>query len=280
MSGWTLVDTHPTSGRTFQRPLDELEVCYLWDGYFNGTSDILYHYELSLSNGSQDAHLFSEGNIAKAWLSLKRRFPLAGATVRGADGAPLQFEVALDSPRAHISTGFASEPHFIVQEHNLAIVRPREIVFGGVMGAEDAQRQAVAILHGPRSLSEELLVQLYVFRETNSERPHVLHLMILIAHCVTDGTANRTLARCFLDTLARGAESEPAQIPLEDRLAMATPSMDHKPVYLRLLSPEIRRWRRAIGMVIFQLRTEKMQVGVHFLYGLSHTTSLSFLRER
>lgn len=273
MPGWTLVDAHPTHGRTFQRPLDTFELGFLWDGFFNGTADNVQHFELRLLNGSRDAHLLSVANIVRAWLSTKRRYPLVGATVRGSS-APLRFS---DGDNG---TGFVEQPHFVVREHDLSVLRPREIVFGQVSCVEEAKRRMAAILDGPRPLSEELLVQLYVFRETNSERPHVLHLMILIAHCVTDGTANRTLARCFLDTLARGAESEPAQIPLEDRLAMATPSMDHKPVYLRLLSPEIRRWRRAIGMVIFQLRTEKMQVGVHFLYGLSHTTSLSFLRER
>ena len=29
MPGWTLADTHPTQGRTFQRPLDVLEVWLL-----------------------------------------------------------------------------------------------------------------------------------------------------------------------------------------------------------------------------------------------------------
>ncbi|KAF8440090.1 hypothetical protein L210DRAFT_3541686 [Boletus edulis BED1] len=141
--------------------LDVTELCFLWDGFFNGTADSSHHYELRLSNGARDAHLFSEANIARAWVSTKRRFPLAGALVRGADNAPLR--VATDS-KADDSSGFASEPHFIVREHDLAVLRSCDIVFGQVTDAEEAQQQAAAILQGPRLLSGELLVQLHVFR--------------------------------------------------------------------------------------------------------------------
>ncbi|KAF8556519.1 hypothetical protein OG21DRAFT_1506449 [Imleria badia] len=260
MPGWTLVDTHPTHGRTFQRPLDELEVCFFWDGRFNGTADALYYYELGLSNGAQEARLFSEANVVRAWVSTKRRYPLAGAAVRGADGGPLRLKVPTDST-ADMGTGFESEPHFVVREHDLAVLGPHEIVFGSVASAEEAQRQAVAMLHGQRQLSDELLVQLYVFRETDAERAHVVHLMTIVAHCVTDRTANSTFMRCLLDTLARGGGSEPAQIPLEERLAMMTPPIDHAPEHLRSLSLATRRWRRAIGMVIYQLRVARRQGG-------------------
>ncbi|KAF8434171.1 hypothetical protein L210DRAFT_3506799 [Boletus edulis BED1] len=49
--------------------LDVTELCFLWDGFFNGTADSSHHYELRLSNGARDAHLFSEANIARAWVS-------------------------------------------------------------------------------------------------------------------------------------------------------------------------------------------------------------------
>ncbi|KAF8552696.1 hypothetical protein OG21DRAFT_1511193 [Imleria badia] len=271
MPGWALVDTHPTHGRTFKRPLSEPEIGFVLEGLFNGTTDSVHHYELRLSNGSQDAHLFSEANIVRAWVSTKRRFPLAGATVRGADSAPLQLKVTPDLT-TEIGTGFESEPHFVVREHDLAVVRPREIVFGSVASAEDAQRQAAAMLHGPRQLSEELLGQLYVFHETDSERAHILHLMLLIAHSVTDGAATRTFVRCLLDTLARGDRPEPAQIPLEERLAMAISSMDLRPAHLRSLSLAIQRWRRAIGMVIFQLRISTRQGGHTLPCRITHST--------
>lgn len=262
MPGWALVDAHPTHGRTFQRPLDTFELGFLWDGFFNGTADNVQHFELRLLNGSRDAHLLSVANIVRAWLSTKRRYPLVGATVRGSS-APLRFS---DGDNG---TGFVEQPHFVVREHDLSVLRPREIVFGQVSCVEEAKRRMAAILDGPRPLSEELLVQLYVFRETNSDRTDVLHLIPLMAHCVTDGVANNTFVRCMLDTLARGgdSDSEPAQIPLEDRLAMAVPMMELEPMHLRSLSPAKRQWRRAVGIVILHLRMAKRQVGVVFSYG-------------
>ena len=222
----------------------------------------------------------------RAWLSTKRRYPLAGATVQGVDSASLRIKVATDSKTecGDSKTRYTSEPHFVVREHDLTVLRPREIVFGSVACAEEAQRQMTAILNGPRPLSEELLMQLYVFRETDPERTDVLHLMTMTAHCVSDRLANNTFVRCLLDTLARGEGSEPVQIPLEDRLAMAVPSMELEPMHLHSLSPARRRWRRAVGAVIFQLRMAKRQVSVVFYYRPSLrricTTNLAFGRER
>ena len=268
MPDWTFVDTHPARGRTFQRPLDELELFSLWHGLFNGGTDCLCHYEVRLPNGARDARLFSEANIIRAWISTKRRYPLAGATVCGADGSALRLKVDADLT-ADIGTGFASEPRFVVREYDLARTKDTEIVFGSVASAEEVERRVIAIVDGLRPLSQGLLAQLYVFRETDPRRTDVIHL-ITLAHCVADGLANITFVRGLLDTLARGGESEPPQIPLEDRLAMAIPSTDREPQHLRSLSPAIRRWRRTVGMVIFQSRMAKMQVGFsHFSGGLS-----------
>ena len=204
----------------------------------------------------------------RAWLSTKRRYPLAGATVQGVDSASLRIKVATDSKTecGDSKARYTSEPHFVVREHDLTVLRPREIVFGSVACAEEAQRRMTAILDGPRPLSEELLMQLYVFRETNPERTDVLHLMTMVAHCVSDRLANNTFVRCLLDTLARGEGSEPVQIPLEDRLAMAVPSMELESLHLHSLSPARRRWRRAVGAVVFQLKMAKRQVSVIFSY--------------
>lgn len=63
---------------------------------------------------------------------------------------------------------------------------------------------------------------------------------------------------------------ELAQIPLEERLAMIIPSGDLEPMHLRSLSPARRRWRRAIGGGIHQLRTEKVQVSNSRSSGMSY----------
>lgn len=70
-----------------------------------------------------------------------------------------------------------------------------------VASAEEMPQRIAAIWDGPRSLSNELLARLYVFRETDSQRIDV-HLMILVAHCVTDAVGNRSLMGVFLDALA------------------------------------------------------------------------------
>ena len=272
MPGWTLVDTHLAQGRTFRRPLGRTELFFFWNSLINGSGDALQYCELRLPNGSQDVHLFSNANIVKAWLSAKQCFPLAGAIVRGADRAPLRFKTATDS-NADNGTGFALEPHIVVRERDLAALRPREVVFGSVASADEAQQRMNVILNGLRPLSEELLMQLCVFRKTDAQRtdvasggdPPVLYLMLLGAHFVIDRVGITTFVRCLLDTLARGGGSEPAQIPLEDRLAMLLPLMDREPMYLRSLSQAERRWRRAAGMVIFQSRTAKRQVSLLFL---------------
>ena len=272
MPSWTLVDTHPIQGRTFQRFLDNYELSFLWDGLLNGTADNLQHLELRLKNGSRDAQLFSEANIVRAWLSTKRRYPLAGAIVRGVDSAALRVVTGISAGNG---TGLTSTPCFVIREYDLAVLRPQEVVFEKVASAEDAQRRGAAILDGPRPLSDELLVQLYVLRETDLKRSDVLHLMILMAHTVTDGVANTTFVRCLLDTLARGESAEPAQTPLEERLAMAVPSVDLEPLHLRSLNPAIRRWRRIVGAVIFQLRMAKRQVRFCFFFLVSYVNKFT-----
>ena len=224
----------------------------------------MQHVELRLLNPSRDGNLFSEANIVNAWLATKRRFPLIGAAVKvppRTQFAPHRLEVA-DSKIEGDLPAFASGPHFVVREHELAVLRPHEIVFGQVACAKEVPERMTAIWDGPRNLSDELLAQLYVFRETDSQRTDILHLMLLVAHCVTDATAKRTFMRCLSDTLARGGEpkSEPAQVPLEERLAMLIPSADLEPVHLRMLNLTRRRWRRAIGAVIYQSRMQRGQV--------------------
>ncbi|KAF8434131.1 hypothetical protein L210DRAFT_3649304 [Boletus edulis BED1] len=150
MPGWTLVDTHPTQGRVFQRPLDITELCFLWDGFFNGTADSLHPTVL-------ETHIY---------------FPRP--TLQG---------VATDS-KADDSSGFASEPHFVVREHDLA----------------DATS---SLGRGPRPPSEELLVQLHVFRGAGAEKTDALHLMILMAHCVINGWDSDQNVRAMLVGYAR-----------------------------------------------------------------------------
>ncbi|KAF9231622.1 hypothetical protein BU15DRAFT_55916 [Melanogaster broomeanus] len=252
MPGWTLENSSPTKGRTFKRQLDPMEASYFWDGVFNGTADTVHHLRLRLLNEA-DAYIFSESNITRTWLSVKRRCPLLGAMVE------------VDN----------EEPHFIVQEHHLGRLNPNEVVFGSVsFSVEEAQSHVFEILDGPRSLSNNLLARIFIFRET--DRADVIHMFTLIAHCITDGTANNSFLRCFLDTLS--SRSEPPISGLEQRLAMVIASADLEPKHSFSLAR--RRWRRAIGFVIFGIRAAKRQGGHTLPCRLTHSTSRVPARSR
>ncbi|KAF9234348.1 hypothetical protein BU15DRAFT_79099 [Melanogaster broomeanus] len=233
MPAWTLVNSSPTKGRTFKRQLDPMEAGLFWDSVFNGAADIVHHLRLRLLNEA-DAYIFSESNITRTWLSVKRRYPLLGARVE------------VDN----------EEPHFIVQEHHLGRLNPNEVVFGSVSfsSVEEAQSHIFEILDGPRSLSNNLLARIFIFHET--DQVDVIHMFTLIAHCVTDGTACNSFLRCFLDTLS--SHSEPPISGLEQRLAMVIASADLEPK--QSFSLARRRWRCAIGFVIFGIRAAKRQV--------------------
>ncbi|KAG9314849.1 hypothetical protein JVU11DRAFT_3946 [Chiua virens] len=151
MPGWTLVNTHPIQGRTFERPLSPAEVAFILDARIKGSADSAQYFQLRLLNGSRDAYLFSNANILRAWISTKTRFPLAGATIRRpkTDGD------------LNDNLGPALQAHFVVQEHDLATVQPHEVIFEEVANAEELQAKEVEILDGPRALSEDLPVQPY-----------------------------------------------------------------------------------------------------------------------
>ncbi|KAF8838029.1 hypothetical protein BDN67DRAFT_982819 [Paxillus ammoniavirescens] len=244
MPGWTMVDFIPTEGRTFKRPLDVNEIGFVWD-------DNLIQVQLRLLN-KEDAYIFSDSNITRTWLSVKKRHPLVGARIEVENG----------------------EPKFAVEEHRLGKLNPDEIFFGNASSVEDAHRLVLEILDGPRPLSNDLLARIYIFRL--ADRPDIIHLFPLISHCVTDGVANLTFVRCFLDTLS--SRSEPAISSLEERLSMVIASADLKP--RQPFSPAKQRWRRAIGYVLFQLMTAKMQGGHTLPCRLTHATLRTAARSR
>ncbi|KIJ69308.1 hypothetical protein HYDPIDRAFT_36382 [Hydnomerulius pinastri MD-312] len=233
MPGWSLSHCSLTGGgRTFQRPLDVTEVGFLWDSAFNGTADSLQHIQLRLLN-QNDTSILSQANIVRTWQSVKRRYPLLGARVE---------------------TGIG-EPRFVVQEHRLMNLNPGELVFDKVSSPDEVLKLVTDILDGPRPLSNDLLAQVYIFHRT--DRADVIHLFSLIAHCVTDGGGNSSFVRCFLDTLS--SRSEAPIPPLEERLSMVISSEELEPK--QALSPARRRWRQAIGFVIFQVRMARRQGG-------------------
>ncbi|KAF9231022.1 hypothetical protein BU15DRAFT_56635 [Melanogaster broomeanus] len=246
MPGWSLVNSSPAEGRTFRRPLGISEAAFQWDCVFNGTANTIQHIQLRLLNQT-DAYIFSESNITRTWVSAKRRYPLLGARV----------EVVNE------------EPHFTVQEHRLGGLNPNEVVFGEVSSAEEVERRVFQIMDGPPlSLSpDNLLARIYIFRET--DRTDVIHMVTVIAHCITDAAGTYSFLRCFLDTLS--SRSELPISDLEQRLAMVVAPADLRPE--PSLSPARQRWRHAIGRAIHQVKTAKRQGGYTLPCRLTRSTS-------
>ncbi|KAH7889365.1 hypothetical protein F5I97DRAFT_1923912 [Phlebopus sp. FC_14] len=232
MPGWSLVRCRTTEGSIFSRPLDVTETGFFWDAAFNGTADSLIHVQLRLLN-EEDQDIFSEANLIRTWLSVKQRYPLLGATIDPSGG----------------------EPRFVVQECRLININPGEFSSDEVNSAEEAQKFAGMILHGSRPLSNNLMARAFISRQ--KDRSDVIHIMVPIAHCITDGIGNYSFIRCFVDTLS--SRSDLPTPTLEKRLAMASPLGDL--VQDGDLTPAMRRWRLAAGFAIFQVRMSKRQGG-------------------
>jgi hypothetical protein len=85
MTGWAVSELERKDNRVFSRPLGLTEIGFVWDGRFNGTADCVQYLQLRLLN-KHDESMFSDANIIRSWLSLKRRYPMLSAQIRSHDG--------------------------------------------------------------------------------------------------------------------------------------------------------------------------------------------------
>ena len=127
---------------------------------------------------------------------MKRRFPLLGALVNeclGDEGAD-----------------------FVVTESCLGKVVSDKIDFSSVSSMQGALDVALGILNRKRTLSDNLLGQIFILKQTDV--PNEYHVLLYVTHLITDGMGNTTLLRTLLDTLSSSVGSP---IPdLEERLAL------------------------------------------------------------
>jgi len=232
MTGWAvseLEDNHPV----FSRPLGLTEIGFAWDGKFNGTADCIQHLQLRLLNKHDEA-MFSDANIIRSWLSLKRRYPMLCAQIRSHDGGE----------------------KFFVEEKRVAGLNHGEVTFRSVPSAAEARQVPLDVLNGTRPLSDEMLSRIYILRQMGD--PCTLHVCIVMAHCIVDGTASTSIQRCLLDTLS--SRNEAPTMSLEERLSMVIP-MEHRTTSWEL-SPAKRRWRQAIGYAVYQVRSSRRNVSL------------------
>ncbi|KAF9219485.1 hypothetical protein BS17DRAFT_717203 [Gyrodon lividus] len=243
MSGWTQLDSFP-GRRTFCRSLGITETAFYWDSVLNSTADSVMHIHL---RKLQQDDVAAPSNVIRAWVSVKRRFPLLVANIK-ADESGMRFHI---------------------QEERLGKLFPEEVTFGDVNCFDEADAFVARILEGPRPLSSELLARVYILRRT--DRSDHFHAVILIAHCITDGCSTSTVMRSFFDTLSYPFEHPVA--PLEERLAMYLPLEDRIPH--RHLNAAQRRWRRAIGFAIHAVRSRAFKGGHTLPATLTSTTSVT-----
>ncbi|KAG8221372.1 hypothetical protein J3R82DRAFT_1547 [Butyriboletus roseoflavus] len=234
---WTL--TSRTSGqRVWQRPLGITESVYYWSGCWNGAGDTIMHVHLRAMQPNAD-EVYAPDNVRRAWASVKRRFPLLAAEVHEeVDGGP----------------------HFVVREQNVISLQDGEVTFGTVSSLRDAERFVDDNKDGPRPLSSKMLTRVYVLRRT--DWPDHFHVVLTVAHCITDGCSTSTVIRSFFQTLA--TSFDPCPRPIEERLRMYCPIESR--IYPDELSPSKRRWRRAIGYAIYVARSSRL-TGGHTLPG-------------
>ncbi|RDB21134.1 hypothetical protein Hypma_011674 [Hypsizygus marmoreus] len=231
-SPWTLQSNVPT--RIYERPLGLTELGFYWDCQFNGTADTLQHAIVEVLD-SKHQHLFSIENVTRTWVALKQRFPLLGSRLaerrKGGDMV------------------------FVIAEDRLGYCGPGEMSMQDASSLAEAEALADSAVNGERLLSNELLARIVILRRT--DQINQVHVLIHVAHCITDGIANASILRCFLDMLS--SENGPGKWDLEERLALAASSEDLAPG--RQLNQARHRWQYAIGKTIASNRLARLKGG-------------------
>ena len=237
VEGWRCVDGDESQGATFRRPLGLTEYGFYWDAVFNGVAVTATHLELSAEKGFEDK-LFSKENLESAWLRLKQRYPLLGAST----------ERALDSERVE----------FVLREDRLLSILPDEFNYlSDLSSAKDADVFTEVMVNGPPVLDDRFLARVWAGPQLDT--PGRFHIFIPVVHHITDGMGNATIARELCQELSSLSSSKRVHTPpLSIRLRSVLPLEALQPS--TQLSIPKRRWRIAIAKVIMGLRQAKTTV--------------------
>ncbi|KJA27097.1 hypothetical protein HYPSUDRAFT_35660 [Hypholoma sublateritium FD-334 SS-4] len=252
--------SHAIPGKEiYERPLGLLELGFYWDGVFERTADTLQHAEIAVDSTRLDPkHACSYASISRTWMRLKQQFPLLGARIEERDENAVFFVVAVES---------------------LHQCRPEEITFRNVSSADEALDIMKSLAVNERLLSNDFLARLLVVRRTDVE--HVFHIIINVSHAITDGMANITILKTFVDEVARDDASF-KHWDLSQQLALSDSTDRLYP--LAKFSIAKQRWRLAVAKII-TARYARPSTGGHSLprifsqntpYTPAHSKSLSF----
>lgn len=231
ISNWTLRNT---ASRLYERPLGLTEVGFYWDSKFNGTADTISYAIVdvqSFTAKNMSVRLFGIQNVTRTWVALKHQYPLLGSQV---------------AARQH-----EEEVVFIVSEERLNVCAPEEVSFHDISSLGKVEALMDTMLNGTHLLSDELLARVFIL--TPNDQNNRVCVLLHVAHCITDGIANATLLRSFLDIVS--SETSAARWDLEERLGLAVASE-------RLIGDinARQKWRYAIGRTLASIRFQKKKV--------------------
>ncbi|KAJ8517557.1 hypothetical protein ONZ45_g5259 [Pleurotus djamor] len=230
-SSWTLRPATGAASRTYERALGHTELSFHHDSLLNGTSDILRHFEVTAAQPD----LFSESNIRRAWCATKQYFPILAAQIE-----------------LH-NNGKAAK--FVVCEDDLHRCSPTEVQFLTKESALALEEYVLDAVRGTRRVDSSTLARVFVVRQTDVDSVHIL---IVVAHAITDGMSNIALLKRFLEEMC---SSEAGPTPdIAHRLALALSEEELDPSLSASLPRQ--RWLRAISEVIRSIRSAKL-VGGH-----------------
>ncbi|EKM60582.1 uncharacterized protein PHACADRAFT_246598, partial [Phanerochaete carnosa HHB-10118-sp] len=186
-----------------------------------------------------EGELFARGNVERAWLRMKQRFPLLGASVEELPGT--------------------EKVEFVLRESALHILRPGELNYLDDLHNADEVAQFREKLHnGPTVLDNEFLAR--VWFGSRKDVPCHWHIFIPVVHHITDAMGNATIVRELCQELSSLSKEAKIDItPLAARLQTVLPTEAYTPS--AKLSPARRRWRLVIAKVIQELNANKMTGG-------------------
>lgn len=224
------IGTVLTTSRVYERPLGTTELCLYWDSIFSRTTDIIQPSEVEVLSTTENP--FTTENVLKTWTSMKQQFPLLAAKVE--------------------SRG--SQVFFVIEEQRLYSTPLTEVVFQNLASSEDVHTFVFDLMNSSSQLSNNLVSKLFIFSESN--RSNFYHIVFLAAHYITDGFGSVAFLRTFLDRL-----SSTGPLPVWDinqRLALSVSSEVLIPQTKANLAR--RRWYRAIGQTLANIRLSSMRV--------------------
>lgn len=234
--GWRCVEGTDPQGTTYRRPLGMTECGFYWDTVCNGIAITLNHLDLEAEDGFEH-ELFSKDNLELAWIRLKQRFPLLGASTEVTSSGQVEF---------------------VLSEERLRSIRPGEFNF--VLDRElsaDAERFSEELKNGVPVLDDTFLARVWAIPQL--DEPRRCHVYIPIVHSITDGMGNATVTREYCQELASlSKETSVVTVPLVTRLQKLLPVEALTPS--AKLSLPRRRWRMAIASVIRGIQQAKMIV--------------------